>query len=221
MITVSWNDLTAGCGVFGEAGGIFPGSENRKAPKGAATEVSPRKTAITIGVFDGIHRGHQAIIAKITAKAPDMIPTVITFRENPKRIANPARFTGLEAREVDILSLEQKLALFEKLEVELCVVIDFSSGFCKLEGQVFFDLVRRFLHPAYAVIGSNFHCGYRRDTGAEEFRRLGEKNGVEVEIAPPVLEDGFPVSSSRIRELIGAGNRAGAALLLGRPADQL
>jgi riboflavin kinase/FMN adenylyltransferase len=188
-------------------------------PDGSAGD---RRTAITIGVFDGVHRGHQALIAKIVQKAPDLLPAVITFRENPKRIAVPARSAKPQnaAREGNILSLEQKTALFEKLGVGLCVVIDFSSGFCKLKGQDFFGLVRRFLHPVYAVIGSNFHCGYRRDTGAEEFRRLGEENGVEVEIAPPVLEGGLPVSSSRIRELLRAGDRAGAALLLGRPADQ-
>jgi riboflavin kinase/FMN adenylyltransferase len=183
-----------------------------------------RRTALTIGVFDGVHRGHQALIAKIVQKTPELFPVVITFRENPKRIAvslysNHSKQAQNSAYEKDILSLEQKTALFEKLGVGLCVVIDFSSVFCKLKGRDFFDLVRRFLYPAYAVIGSNFHCGFRRDTGAEEFKRLGEENGVEVEIAPPVLEGGLPVSSSRIRELLKAGDRAGAALLVGRAVD--
>ncbi|MDR2048843.1 MAG: FAD synthetase family protein, partial [Treponema sp.] len=172
------------------------------------------QTALTIGVFDGIHRGHRALIGKITAKAPLLVPAVLTFRDNPKKIIRPGVFEG------DILDFREKIRLFEELGVELCVVIDFSADFGKLDGREFFSLVYRCLHPAYAVIGSNFRCGFGRDTGAEAFRLLGKEKGVEVEIVPPVLENGQPVSSSRIRSALRAGNVEEAALLLGRPLSK-
>jgi riboflavin kinase/FMN adenylyltransferase len=170
-----------------------------------------RPTALTIGVFDGIHRGHRALIDKIVAKAPLLVPAVLTFRDNPKKSVCPEAFEG------DILDYRGKLRLFEELGVELCAVIDFSADFCKLNGREFFGLAYRFLCPAYAVIGSNFRCGFGRDTDAETFRLLGQEKGVEVEIIPPVLENGSPVSSSRIRSALRAGNLEEAALLLGRP----
>jgi FAD synthase len=69
-----------------------------------------------------------------------------------------------------------------------------------------------FLGPAYVVIGSNFHRGFGRDTGAEAFRLLGKGKGVEIEIIPPVPEGGLPVSSSRIRSALRAGNREETAM---------
>jgi riboflavin kinase/FMN adenylyltransferase len=203
MRLVTWDDLA-------KTGGL----ENRgPSSKGTAlndTETFP-KTALTIGVFDGIHRGHRALIDKIVNKAPLLVPAALTFRDNPKKIAHPEAFEG------DILEYGEKLRLFEALGIALCVVIDFSADFCKLKGREFFGLAYRFLRPAYAAIGSNFHCGFGRDTGAGAFKLLGQEKGVEVEIVPPVLEGGLPVSSSRIRSALRAGNLEEAALLLGRP----
>jgi riboflavin kinase/FMN adenylyltransferase len=203
MQLVTWDDLA-------KIGGL----ENAKRfSKGRFLDtIEPsRPTAITIGVFDGIHRGHRALIDKIVNKAPLLVPTVLTFRENPKKNTRSEAFEG------DILEYGDKLRLFDELGVALCVVIDFSADFCKLNGREFFGLVYRFLRPAYAAIGSNFHCGFGRDTDAGAFRLLGNERGVEVEIVPPVLEKGLPVSSSRIRAALRAGNREEAELLLGRP----
>jgi riboflavin kinase/FMN adenylyltransferase len=179
----------------------------------AAVPDEDRRTALTIGVFDGVHRGHRALIEKITAKAPELIPAVITFRSSSMMVKS-ASYSG--PVQGPILDHEEKLALFETLGVELCTVIDFSPEFATLEGQEFFSLVRRFLRPAYIAIGWNFHCGHGRATDAQMFGRLGQEYGVEVEIAPPVMEGGRPVSSSRIREAFAAGHRDKAALLLGR-----
>jgi riboflavin kinase/FMN adenylyltransferase len=173
----------------------------------AAVQGEDRQTALTIGVFDGVHRGHRALIEKITAKAPELLPAVITFRSSSMMVKSAPG---------PILNHEEKLALFETLGVALCTVVDFSPEFATLEGQEFFSLVRRFLRPAYIAVGWNFHCGHGRATDAQMFGRLGQKYGVEVEITPPVMENGRPVSSSRIREALTAGNRDEAALLLGR-----
>jgi riboflavin kinase/FMN adenylyltransferase len=203
MRLVTWDDLA-------KTGGLESAGPSSQDPALNDTKTPPQ-TALTIGVFDGIHRGHRALIDKISARSPLLVPAVLTFRENPKKSTRPGLFEG------DILDYREKIRLFDELGVELCVVIDFSADFCKLKGREFFGLMCRFLCPAYAAIGANFRCGFGLDTGAEAFRLLGKEKGVEVEIVPPVLEGGLPVSSSRIRSALKAGNREEAALLLGRP----
>ncbi|MDR0404117.1 MAG: FAD synthetase family protein [Treponema sp.] len=203
MQLVTWDDLVK-TGGLGNPGGFA------KDQSLTGAELS-RPAAVTIGVFDGIHRGHRALIGKIVDKAPVLLPAVLTFRDNPKKYVRPEAFEG------DILDYREKIRLFGELGVKLCVIIDFSADFCKLEGREFFSLMYRFLRPAYVAVGSNFHCGFDRGTGAGAFRLLGQEKGVEVEIVPPVLENGLPVSSSRIRSALRAGSYEEAALLLGRP----
>ena len=163
-----------------------------------------KRVALTIGVFDGLHRGHQALIAKITEKAPEFLPTVITFRNNPKKIE-------------DIISFDEKIALLDDLGITLAVIIDFSEHFCKINGRDFLESLNRYLRPAYIGLGVNFHCGYQRDTDAEAFKALATSLGIQTEIIPPVLEGGLAVSSSRIRAALKEGKTEEAALLLGRP----
>ncbi|MDR1389290.1 MAG: FAD synthetase family protein [Treponema sp.] len=164
-------------------------------------------TAVTIGVFDGVHRGHQALLARISARSPALIPTVVTFKKSPKENAS---YRG------DISSFDEKCALFEEAGVEFCVIIDFSKNFSRMSGRDFVNSLKVYLSCAYAAVGDNFYCGFRRDTGAEAFKALAKERGIEVEIQNRVLEGGKPVSSSRIRECIEAGRFEDAHLLLGR-----
>jgi len=174
--------------------------------------------ALTIGVFDGVHRGHQSLILRI-CDSP-YVPTVITFRQNPQQILKP------DAPTAEITNLGQKLRILEDLGVQLTVLIDFSIEFSKISGRVFIDLLLS--RPVQLIaLGRNFRCGHRLDTGAEEIRSLaGGRSGVcdsedhsplEVWIAPPVMDEGQPVSSSRIRQALAAGRQAEAERLLGRP----
>ncbi|MDR0723530.1 MAG: FAD synthetase family protein [Treponema sp.] len=166
------------------------------------------QTAMTIGVFDGIHRGHQALIAKTLQKG--FIPTVITFRQSPKRILSPKTYGG------DIVSLAQKLVIFEDLGVSQTILIDFSENFSTLKGQEFIDALIRQGKLAYLVIGSNFRCGYRLDTDAARISAMNADRGIITEVVPPVEEDALPVSSSRIRAAIVAGDFIRARASLGR-----
>jgi len=171
--------------------------------------------AVTVGVFDGVHRGHQTLIQQICN--PPLIPhshtpTVITFRQNPLQILKPDAFTA------DIMTLEQKLRVLEVLGVQLTVLIDFSQEFSKINGRDFIDLLLS--RPVQLIaLGRNFRCGYRLDTGAEEIRSLAGARGVEVWIAPPVMDEGQPISSSRIRQALADGRQAEAERLLGWPAE--
>ena len=173
-----------------------------------------KKTALSIGVFDGLHRGHQALISKITEKAPELLPTVVTFRENPKNYVFPE---NKEQKMNDIISFEEKITLLESYGIALCVIIDFSEYFSKISGRAFLEALNRYLCPAYIGLGEDFHCGFNRDTDAKAFKALAENLGIKAEIIPPVLTGGLPVSSSRIRAALLAKKFEEAELLLGRP----
>jgi riboflavin kinase/FMN adenylyltransferase len=174
---------------------------------------SERGTALTIGVFDGVHRGHRALIERIVRKRPLLVPTVVTFRQNPKAALKKPGWTG------DILSLNRKLAFFENLGVEAVILIDFSLNFSKITGKDFIDLLIRWGNPLFMAVGAGFRCGYRMDTGAAQIRALANGAGISVDVVDPVLEGPDPVSSSRIRSAISEGDVSQAAHLLGRNVE--
>jgi len=176
-------------------------------------------SAMTIGVFDGVHLGHQALIERIVRRGPN--PTVITFRENPKKAL--CRITGVKTSgsyKGDLYSLKQKTAVFDSLGVKFLVLIDFSEDFSKLKGGEFLDLLGQKGKMAFLAIGDNFRCGFAQDTGADLARQINERKGIPTELVPPVyLRDGAtnePVSSSFIRKAILAGELKLASELLGR-----
>ncbi|MFP3089269.1 FAD synthetase family protein [Treponema sp. TIM-1] len=166
-------------------------------------------TAVTVGVFDGVHRGHQALIGKILRQAPGCVPTVITFRQNPKKVLRPGEYRG------DIVGLDRKMIIFEALGVELVILIDFSGDFSKIRGRDFIGFLKSRGSLQFLAVGSNFRCGCGLDTGVTEIKKLNP----QTEVVPPVMEGGLPVSSSRIREAVFSGDLDKAALLLGRKVE--
>jgi riboflavin kinase/FMN adenylyltransferase len=171
-------------------------------------EFSAMPSAMTIGVFDGVHRGHAALIRYVAARGPN--PTVVTFRENPKKILSPQSYEG------DIFSLDQKLSALEGLGAVRVILIDFSEEFSRMNGWDFINSLEDRGGAVFLAVGSNFRCGYRHETGAELIKQRNALKGIPTEIVPPVLDKTGPVSSSRIRAAIGAGDLAGAGDLLGR-----
>ena len=172
---------------------------------------------MTVGVFDGVHLGHKALIDKIVQRGPN--PTVVTFRENPKKVI--MRLAGKEdTYEGDIFSLKQKLTTFEKLGVEKVILIDFSEDFSKLKGRKFFELLHTYGKMVFLAIGSNFRCGFQQDTDAELIREINKEEGIPTEVVLPLVSpedpDNEPVSSSRIRAAISSGHIALAAAMMGR-----
>jgi riboflavin kinase/FMN adenylyltransferase len=199
MVIVEWPEFVAGALIS-----PFPNGK---------TAAATRKTALTIGVFDGIHRGHRLLIEKIVQKGPEMMPVVITFKRNPKESLKKQAWEG------DILSLNQRLTIFENSGLEALILIDFTENFSKLTGKEFLDLLRVRGNPGYLAVGNNFHCGYRMDTNAARIKALYGDAGIPVEVLKPVLAGSLPVSSSRIREALASGDLAGAACLLGRKVE--
>jgi riboflavin kinase/FMN adenylyltransferase len=170
-------------------------------------------SAVTIGVFDGVHRGHRALIDKITASPYRSV--AVTFKISPRQFFHKDSYQG------DIISLERKLELFAESGLDSCILIDFSDNFSKISGRDFIERLSRAVNMRRIVVGADFHCGYRNDTDAAAIKRLAEGSGITANIVTPVMEGGLPVSSSRIRHALASGEYILAAALLGRSIDCL
>jgi riboflavin kinase/FMN adenylyltransferase len=166
--------------------------------------------ALTIGVFDGLHKGHRKLIEAVNSKKPLLKSCAVTFTINPSLLLQPEHYQG------DIFTLKQKISAFERLGFDLLILIDFSKEFSKLTGRQFFSGLNRKIRLKYLALGSDFACGYKGDTSADEIKNMLEKNSITVDIADTVMQDGKPVSSSRIRMLILEGKLQEAEKLLGR-----
>jgi len=174
-------------------------------------ETMPDRTAATIGVFDGLHIGHRALVSRVVAKAPLLVPLAVTFKENPKKVTKPHRNSG------SLFSLDQKLAALEEAGIEQCVLIDFSGNFSKLAGSEFVSTLIRSFGVRSFVVGNDFKCGHRLSTDATGLKSIAESLGADAEIVEPVTIDGEAVSSSRIRSAIADGRTDLALAMLGRP----
>jgi riboflavin kinase/FMN adenylyltransferase len=164
-----------------------------------------KPAALTIGVFDGIHLGHRRLIERIIAKRPLLTPVIVTFRENHK----------LENSGCAIQTFDQKTAILEQSGIETLLVIDFTDSFKRMAGGEFLQILYEHGRLGFLAIGSGFRCGYKLDTDAAAIREFFNCRNVQVEIVPDVLEDGQPISSSRIREAIAGGNMTLAEKMLG------
>lgn len=164
------------------------------------------KTAVALGYFDGLHRGHYVVIATAVEQR-DLKPAVFTF--------NCDTTLPKFRRQEDIISFENKCELLSKMGVEYVYAPDFADV-CTLTDE---DFVRRILHETlnagYACCGRNFRFGLGGHGTPEILAALGEKYGIRIEIIEDVCLDGEMISSSHIRELIRMGEMEQAERLLG------
>jgi len=164
-------------------------------------------SSMTVGVFDGVHRGHRALIEKVVSHNPDNVPVVVTFRENHKTREHAD----------DIQTFQQKLDVFESMGIQITLAIDFSESFRRMGGLEFLELLFKHGKIGFFAIGSNFRCGHELDTDAAAIKEFFTSRSIPAEIVPEVLQDGLPISSSRIRAAIASGDFSLAEKMLGRP----
>jgi riboflavin kinase/FMN adenylyltransferase len=169
--------------------------------------------AATIGVFDGVHRGHQALIDRI--KKQNLASVVVTFKQNPRRALCPGRETQ------DIVSLDEKIGLLAGRGIDLLILIDFSSNFARIDGADFIKVLAENARLGYLAIGKDFKCGRGGQFDARLREAFCAENGIACEILEPVLDSGEPVSSSRIRKALLAGENKTAERLLGHPLKKI
>ena len=176
------------------------------------TKAFPR-VAVALGMFDGVHIGHQSILRRAVelARTMDGTSAVFTFSNHPMSVLSPERMPlqiGTEA-------LKEQQA--EELGIDLFVSIPFTRDFAQRTSEEFLALLRDDFAPRYVVTGPNYTFGQKGRGTQRQLLREGSDYGFQAEICPAILRDGRPVSSTRIRALIADGNLAEANDFLGHP----
>ena len=175
-------------------------------------------TVVTIGAYDGVHLGHRALLARVRAMADDLgaAAAVVTFDRHPASVVRPESAPRL------LTDLEQKLELLEATGMDYAHVIRFDEARARESAE---DFVRTLLVDCLSaravVVGHDFHFGHRRRGNVPLLQQMGAELGFDVLGISLVADDGGsePVSSTRIRTLLAAGDVEAATALLGRPHE--
>ena len=172
-------------------------------------------TALTVGGFDGPHRGHEALCAKVTdnARKRGLMPGLITFKHSPRAFKLQGGYEG------DISTLRLRLNVLEQWGFAFAVVIDFSSDFSKMKGYIFLSVLKDYCGMRFFEVGKLFRCGYNHATGEDEIRQFAGEHGIECDFVSLEADDGNRISSSAVRRYIRSGNLDKAEQLLGRPFE--
>lgn len=176
--------------------------------------IPPQPACLAIGVFDGVHLGHAAVIRQTLAdaRATSGIAVAVTFDRHPDAIVAPERTPPL------LYPLWRRLEALTSLGVSTALVFPFDAEFRSQPAEAFVErLTRGFGKVASIAVGNQFVFGHGRGGNVALLQRLGQERGFVVHPVPPFTLDDKPVSSTRIREKVAAGDLIGASALLGRP----
>jgi len=172
-----------------------------------------KKSVITLGTFDGLHLGHQEIVGEVIHKSREIEGRsfMLTFEPHPRKVI-PGR------NDVKLLStLEEKIEILEKLDLENLFVINFTMEFSKQTPE---DFVKKYLIDGIGlseiVIGYDHHFGKGRDGNFELLKEIGKKNNFSVTLVPEYSVDGETISSTKIRNALLEGDVLKAGKMLGR-----
>ncbi|MCM2281149.1 MAG: bifunctional riboflavin kinase/FAD synthetase [Bdellovibrionaceae bacterium] len=172
-----------------------------------------RRSALTVGNFDGVHLGHRELIRRVTEHAHrHSIPGVVmTFEPHPVQVLYPDRHMKR------LFDLEDQHREMKRLGIDILVIEPFSREFSQLPPERYIrEWIHQPFHPELLVVGYDFAFGAHKSGTLDVLSRHGQDLGFALEVVPPVRESGHLVSSSRIRQAIGEGDVALAARLLGR-----
>ena len=171
-------------------------------------------SVVTVGVFDGVHRGHQRIVARgqAVASARQLPVVVVTFDPHPDEVIRPGSHPPL------LVTVRRRVQLLGEQGCAAVCVLPFTLDFSRLGPDEFVRTVLADrLHARWVVVGENFRFGHRAAGDVPLLAELGEKYEFGAEGVPLLTEHGVTISSSEIRDLLNAGDVAGAARDLGRP----
>ena len=175
--------------------------------------LTPRGSVMAIGAFDGLHRGHQALLAQVRERAQslDCTPVVVSFEPLPRAYFSPEPVPRLS-------SVREKLRGFAAAGMDHALLLRFNRALTAMSAE---DFVRRVLVERLAArevwVGSDFRFGHKRGGDVAMLERMGAELGFSARTMPAVQLEGARVSASRVRSLLAAGDFAAAEPLLGRP----
>lgn len=170
-------------------------------------------TVLTIGNFDGVHRGHRALLARLTglAKQAGLPAAVMTFEPNPREFFAP------QSAPARLASLREKLQLLAECGVDQAYVCAFNKRFAALTADAFVERIVHGLGVRHLMIGDDFRFGKGRSGDFALLQQAGKAHGFGVEAMETLVHEGERVSSSAVREALDAGDLEHAERLLGRP----
>jgi riboflavin kinase/FMN adenylyltransferase len=173
-----------------------------------------RSAVVAIGNFDGVHRGHRALIAEASSRASALgrRPGVMVFEPHPREFFQP------NEQHFRLTPLTRKIAIFRELGVRAAFVQTFDQAMAQMTAQEFIERVLvAGLGVAHVVVGYDFYFGHKRGGNPETLAAAGEDLGFGVTIMPPVAEAGEVFSSSQVRLHLAQGDVKGATHMLGEP----
>jgi len=173
-----------------------------------------RPTVLTLGVFDGLHLGHQLIMKTVVerARATGAVPTVITFEPHPRAVLHPQSAPPL------LQTFDQKIEALGVLGIEQTIIIHFDQHFSEIRAQDFLrEVVVNRLHAREVYLGRGFFFGHNREGNIDLLRRVSGELGFVADEVPEVRLRGTRIGSTRIREQLLAGRVNLARRMLGRP----
>jgi riboflavin kinase/FMN adenylyltransferase len=184
---------------------LFHGSDNANIA---------RPTVLTLGVFDGLHLGHQLVMKTVVdrARAMGAVPTVITFEPHPRAVLHPKSAPPL------LQTFDQKIEALSVLGIEQTIVIHFDNAFAQIRAEDFLrDVVVDRLHAKEVYLGRGFFFGHNREGNIDLLRKISEQLGFLADEVPEVRLRGKRIGSTLIRQLLLDGRVNLARRMLGRP----
>lgn len=171
------------------------------------------RSAVTVGFFDGVHLGHQAVIRRTVEEGSSrgLRPVAVTFDRHPREILTPGKVPKL------LTTLRRKAGLIEALGIEVLLVLEFTERFSRWEPGDFVErILVEGLRTEHAVVGTNFTFGHKAAGTLETLTELGAAHGFSVDGVGLFALDGGAVSATSIREALAAGDLAWPGRALGR-----
>lgn len=171
-----------------------------------------KPVVLTIGNFDGIHRGHQAVLSRVSSLAHEhgFLSAVVTFENHPTEVLKP------ENAVLRICSLPHKIRLLEKAGIDCVYLLRFTKELSQLSPNKFLHQLQDVIPFHYLILGDDARFGKDKEGSKEVIQTLALQMHFQIEYLGPLVFEGFPISSSRIRTLIQQGDFVQASVLLGR-----
>lgn len=171
-----------------------------------------KKTFLSIGIFDGVHLGHQRLLSHLKQKAESKgcLSGVVTFKTHPESVLSPGITIPW------LVQLEDRIALIREIGIDIIAVLSFTPELSQLSAREFVQILKNSLRMCGLIVGPDFALGRNREGNIESLRALGRELGYSVEVFPPITLDGTVISSSTIRQLLLQGDVRRVEKLVGR-----